>query len=453
MTDNQSKFDTITKQIDNLRDELGIPGTAFGVMIGDEEYITGLGVTNTDHPLSVTDETIGQIGSITKTVVATAMMRLVEQGKLDLDATVQTYLPDFRVQDEDVSRQVTVRHLITHSAGWTGDVFIDTGANDDAVRIYVEKMVDLQQLAPLDTAISYNNAAFCVAGLVIEAVTGQTFEQVIQELIFDPLNMAHSFFFPHDVMTHRFLVGHNVKDDDGGNRETKVLTPWAIPRASNAAGGISCHIKDLFKYASCHLGDGSPLLKSESLQEMHTVRTPINDYLGGIGLAWFMRDIGGVTTLSHTGGTIGQISILMLIPEHNMAFAMLTNAANGGVLTTAFRKLVLKEYLGIEEPEPQPIEASVEQLSDYVGFYSRPFMDAELKLEDDQLKLYVQLKDSLGPEVPPPFAPSTVVLCGEDQLLVLDGEFKNVRADIIRDEAGEILYLRLGSRINPRVRN
>lgn len=452
MNNNQSKFDEIIKQIEALREELGIPGTSFGVLIGDEEYIDGLGVTSYNHPLPVTDETVGQIGSITKTVTSTVMMQLVEQGKLDLDATVQTYLPDFRVQNEDVSRQVTVRHLITHSSGWVGDVFIDTGINDDALQKYVDKMADLQQLAPMDTAISYNNSAFCVAGLVIEAVTGKTFEQVVQELIFEPLDMQHSFFFPHDVITHRFLVGHNVKNEDD-KRKTTVLTPWAIPRASNAAGGISCHVKDLFKYARYHLGDGQPLLKSNSLQEIKTVRTQINDYLGGIALAWFMRDIGGVKTQSHTGGTIGQISILMLIPEHNMALAMLTNAGNGGILTTEFRKLVLKAYLDIEDPQPKPIDVSVVKLSEYVGFYSRPFMDVELKLEDEQLKIYIQLKDSLSPEVPPPFPPATIAVCDEDQLLVLEGDFKNVRADIIRDDNGDIRYLRLGSRINPKVRN
>lgn len=453
MNDNQSKFEAITGQVEALQAELGVPGTAFGVLIGDEEYITGLGVTNHNHPLSVIGDTIGQIGSITKTVVATAMMRLVEQGKLDLDATVRTYLPDFRVQDEDASRRVTIRHLITHSAGWTGDVFVDTGTNDDAVQKYVEKMADLPQLAPLDTAISYNNAAFCVAGLVIEAVTDKTFEQAMQELIFDPLDMKHSFFFPHDVMTHRFLVGHNVKKDNDDKRETTVLTPWAIPRSANAAGGISCHISDLFKYARCHLSDGQPLLKPESLQAMHTVRTQINNYLGGIGLAWFIRDINGIRTLSHTGGTIGQLSILMLIPEHNMALAMLTNAGNGSVLTAKYAKMVLKEFLDIEEPEPEAIDASVEQLSEYVGMYSRPFMDVELKMEDDQLKICITMKDSLGPDVAPPQPPATVALCGNDQLLVLEGDYKNVRGDILRDSAGNILYFRLGSRINPRVSN
>ena len=450
MTDNQRKFESIIGQVEALRAELGVPGTVFGVLVGDEEYIEGKGVTNHNHPLTVTNETIGQIGSITKTVVATAMMRLVEQGKLDLDATVRTYLPDFRVQDEDVSEHVTVRHLITHSAGWTGDVFVDTGSNDDAVQKYVEKMVDLPQLAPLDTAISYNNAAFCVAGYVIEAITDKTFEQAMQELIFDPLGMEHSFFFPHDVMTHRFLVGHNVKSEDE-KCETTVLTPWAIPRSANAAGGISCHIKDLFKYARCHLGDGQPLLKSESIKAMHTVRTPINDYLGGIGLAWFIRDINGIRTLSHTGGTIGQLSILMLIPEHNMALAMLTNAGNGGVMTAKYAKMVLKTFLDIEEPQPEAIEASNEQLSEYVGIYSRPFMDVELKMETDQLKMCVNLKDSLGPNVHPPQPPAAVALCGKDQLLVLEGDMKNVRGDILRNEAGEILYLRLGSRINPRI--
>ena len=228
---NLAKFHRISEQVESWREELGVPGATFGLSVDGALFTGGVGVTHCEHPLPVTDETLFQIGSITKTVTATAMMRLVEQGALNLRAPVWDYLPGFRVRDEDASARVTSWHLLTHRAGWTGDVFTDTGGGDNAAAKYVDGMADFEQLAPLGRHFSYNNAGFCVAGRIIEALTGASYEAAIQELIFEPLGMARSFFFPQQVMLHRFAVGHQA-----GSR---VLSPWAIPRGMNAAGGIT----------------------------------------------------------------------------------------------------------------------------------------------------------------------------------------------------------------------
>ena len=87
-------------------------------------------------------------------------MRLVESGVLDLDAPIRNYLPDFRMRDADVTARVTMRHLMTHTGGWEGDYFLDTGDGDDALERYVAAMAELPQLTPLGTQWSYNNAAF-----------------------------------------------------------------------------------------------------------------------------------------------------------------------------------------------------------------------------------------------------------------------------------------------------
>ena len=170
--------------------ELKIPGVAIGVIAGDREHAAGFGVTNVDHPLPVDADTLFQIGSTTKTFTGTAIMRLVEQGKLDLEAPVRTYLPDFRVADPEVSEEVRLRHLVTHTAGWYGDDFTETGDGDDALARYVAGMADLPQIAPLGKYFSYNNGAVCLAGRVIEVVTGQTYEAAVAELVLTPLGLA-----------------------------------------------------------------------------------------------------------------------------------------------------------------------------------------------------------------------------------------------------------------------
>src|SRR5436305_2399358 len=99
-------------------EETSTPCVSVGIWHEAEEHVAGLGVTSVENPLDVTPDTLFQIGSITKTFTATTAMRLVEQGALDLDAPVRVYLPDFRTQDDEVSRSVTTRHLLTHMSGW-----------------------------------------------------------------------------------------------------------------------------------------------------------------------------------------------------------------------------------------------------------------------------------------------------------------------------------------------
>ena len=125
-----------------------IPGAVVGLLHEGETSVAGFGVTNVDHPLSVTADTLCQIGSISKTYTATALMRLMEMGKIELDATVQTYAPEFKVANEAASGQATIRHLLTHTTGWVGDFFHDTGSGDDALPRYVEAMAELQHTCP-----------------------------------------------------------------------------------------------------------------------------------------------------------------------------------------------------------------------------------------------------------------------------------------------------------------
>src|SRR5262247_4260822 len=157
----------------------GIPGVAVGVLAHGREYVRGYGVTNVDYSVPVDGDTLFRIGSTTKTFTGTTVMRLVEQGTLDLDATVRTYLPDFQTADPSVAARVTLRQLLNHSAGWRGDYFEDTGPGDDALARYAAGMARLPQLTPLGTVFAYNNAAVALAGHVIEAATGEIYEDVV----------------------------------------------------------------------------------------------------------------------------------------------------------------------------------------------------------------------------------------------------------------------------------
>jgi CubicO group peptidase (beta-lactamase class C family) len=140
-------------------------------------------------------------------------MRLVEEGKLSLDEPIRTYLPDFTMRDPAVAEGATTRHLMTHTGGWEGDFFPDTGYGDDALAKFVNLMAQLPQLTLLGTVCSYNNAGFSLAGRVIEAVTGKTCEAALKDLVLRPLGLKRSYLFPAHVMLHGFAVGHTTIAD------------------------------------------------------------------------------------------------------------------------------------------------------------------------------------------------------------------------------------------------
>src|SRR4051794_35077521 len=173
-------------KLTELGERLEVPGVAAGVLVdGDEEHAFH-GVTSVENPLPVDGSTLFQFGSTGKTYTATAMLRLVEQGRVDLDAPVRTYVPELRLKDEDVAAKVTVLQLFNHTAGWQGDLMDSTGEGDDALEKYVAKMADLEQTTPLGATVSYNNASLSLAGRIIEKLTGTTYEQAIRDLLFHP---------------------------------------------------------------------------------------------------------------------------------------------------------------------------------------------------------------------------------------------------------------------------
>src|SRR5581483_4674458 len=185
-------FRMLDEKIEAAMARYHIPGVAVGVLHNGQEYVRGYGVTNVDYPVPVDGDTVFRIGSTTKTFTGTTVMRLVEAGKLALDAPVRRYLPGFRTADPSVAARVTVRELLNHTAGWLGDYLQDFGPGDDAAARYVAGIAKLPQLTPLGTTFAYNNAALKMAGRLIEMVTSTTYEAAVRTLLIDPLGLAHN---------------------------------------------------------------------------------------------------------------------------------------------------------------------------------------------------------------------------------------------------------------------
>jgi CubicO group peptidase (beta-lactamase class C family) len=449
------KFKGLCEQIVAAMQRIQVPGVAVGVVDGDAEHIAGFGVTSVDHPLPVDGDTLFQIGSTTKTVTGTVAMRLVEQGRLNLDAPIRAYLPELQLADEATAAGVTLRHLFSHTGGWVGDYFDDSGNGDDALARIVERMVELPQITPLGAIWSYNNAGFYLAGRVIEVAAGKPYEAVVQELVLGPLGMSKSFFFAADTITHRVAVGHQSPYE--GTGAPKVLRPWALARAAHAAGGITSSARDQLRYARFHMGDGAAadgtrLLTPESVALMQAPFAPAaNGEFSGV--TWFMRDAGGVRLVRHGGATNGQLSAFVMAPARRFAITVLTNANRGGELNREIVGWALREYLGIDEHPPTPLALTTEQLAEYAGRYSAALDNIALTPSDGALTMQYTPKggfpekDSPAPPAPPPMR---LALCEGDRAVVLDGPMRDTFGEFLRDPDGTIVWLRFGGRIHAR---
>lgn len=442
-------FDQLCSYTRDRMATLGIPGVAVGVWHAGAEYYAAFGVTNVDHPLPVTPDTLFQIGSITKTFVGTAIARLVEQGRVAYDAPVRAYLPEFRLADESAAAALTIRHLLTHTSGFQGDYFLDTGAGDDALARYVARMPELARLAPPGVLWSYCNSGFSLAGRVIEAVTGKTFEAALTELILTPLGLIHAFVVPTDVMTHRFVVGHSI-----GASGATTLRPWPLPRASVAAGGVVTSIRELLRYARFHLQGDSSVLADANRLTMQTEQAPAGNFADAVGLTWMLRTVGGARTVRHGGATLGQMAELALVPDRQFAIAVLTNANRGSELNLDVVKWALREYLGAYDPTPHYLELPADRLGAYVGRYDAPLQSIEVRLEDQELMLYVTPKGgfpTIDSPAPPPPPPARLAFSAIDRVVALDSPYRDARGEFLRGDAGTIDWMRFGGRAHRRL--
>ncbi|MFD9036709.1 serine hydrolase domain-containing protein, partial [Streptomyces sp. NPDC059567] len=287
----------LTEFVARTATKFDIPGVTVGVWADGRETFASHGVTSLDNPLPVDEDTLFLLGSTTKTFTATALMRLVADGRVELDAPVRRYVPELVLADEKAAAEITVLNLLNHTSGLDWNLIVDTGDGDDALAAFVAKMAELQFVGEPGARASYSQAAFNLLGRVLEKVTGLTYERAIASLLFEPLGLSHSFFGTAEVMTRRFAVGHNP-DEDG---DLAVAREWKLTRANNPGGGLASSASDVLAWARFQLGDGltekgERLLPTEVLHRMReqTVELRGSNLGDGFGICWFLREVDGV---------------------------------------------------------------------------------------------------------------------------------------------------------------
>jgi CubicO group peptidase (beta-lactamase class C family) len=433
-----------------------IPGVAVGLLYHGREYVRGFGVTNVDDPAPVNGDTVFRVGSTTKTFTGTAVMRLVERGRLDLDRTVRSYLPEFRTADQGASARVTVRQALNHSAGWLGDFFLDTGADDGALARYVEAMSRLPQLTAPGTVFAYNNAALSLVGRLIEVVTGTTYERAVRSLVIDPLRLRHSGFFLDDIPGASLAVPH-AYDQTGAPVAQPAL--FAMPRSVHPAGGLISSARDQLRWARFHLGDGRVpggerrLLTPRSVRAMQSRPGPGGTLfveLDGIGVTWMLRPTAeGPKVVQHGGDWAGQHSGFLMVPERGFALTMLTNSQTGPALLAELfvDDWALRRFAGVRNLPAVPRTLPAAALAEYAGRYTAEQIGFDGKAVTTELEVVAdagRLSVRAGGE-----EALRLAFYRRDFVLVLDpsGADTHIRANFVRGGDGEVAWLRYGGRL------
>ena len=445
-------------RIEKAMKELAIPGAAVGLIYPGGEYVRGYGVTNVDYPTAVDGDTLFRIGSTTKTFTGTALMQLVEKGKVDLDAPVRRYLPDFAVADRTASRQVTVRNLVQHCVGWNGDDIEDFGPGTDAIELYVASMTRLPQLTPVGSTFAYNDSALVVVGRIIEVVTGQPFESVIAGSVLAPLSLGHTGLFTEEMIGLNFAASHNVV------KGKPVPEPafWPVPRSINPTGGMISSAADQLRWARFHLGDGRPpgggkrLLSRRSLEAMRSNPGPggtLLDELEGMGITWMLRPSAeGERIVQHGGNWPGQSSGFMMVPSRGFAITLLTNSTGGPTLTGSLfgEDWLLRSFAGVSNPPAVPQDRSAAELAPYEGRYKVSNIGVDGHWSHIQIKL---VADSGRLKVVGPIAAAAFAFYRDDYLLEFDADGKpdGGRSNFIRDADGKVVWLRSHGRLLKRL--
>jgi serine beta-lactamase-like protein LACTB len=321
----QDRFAPAARLVEQARPGLGAPGISVAVALDDRlVWSTGFGLADVENGVTANGETVYRIASISKTMAATAVMQLVEQGRVNLEDPIQKYVPSF---PDKGGLTITLRHILTHTSGIrhykAGEMENLTTFDSiaDAIRIFKDDPL----LFTPGTKYSYSTYAFNLLAGVVEAASGLTFEAYLQEHVWTPAGMhATRLEHPGDIVPHR--TRQYVK---AGGTFRVANAPYADLSVKWAGGGIISTVEDLIRF---HIAlDEGRLLKPDTLQQMYTPATLNDGTHIDYGLGWMIQtDQTGRRWIFHSGGATGGTTFLLRDPAGRLAVALMCNVQNAG---------------------------------------------------------------------------------------------------------------------------
>lgn len=418
---------TLQACIDNTIARQQIPGLSVALWHNNTLHAAAGGLLNVDTGVEATPDSVFQIGSITKVLTASLVMKLVEQDKLDLDTPVKTYLREFRVADREATEAITVRHLLSHTAGFDGDHYPDdTREMGNLIARYIDRLNLVPQHFPPGQGFTYSNGAYAVAGRLVEVLTGMSYFEAIEEWIYKPLGMKHAVGHPMNTLRYRAAMGHYPQAGKPGQWELAPVCYACLGLAP--CGRLSMSASDVLTFARAHLNqgkntDGEVWLSPDTIAQMQQAQVTLpahSDPLSHWGLGWMLMQGSDNHAYGHDGLTVGQSALLRILPEHNTAIAVLSNSAKPGLLTGVAQE-VLGSLAGLDllgapladqaaetaptkttQPEAaqQAQDLQVQDLQGLIGEYDSLGSRHRIALDGQQLTLTTHNKILPVPDCP-----------------------------------------------------
>ena len=461
-------LENLAPELEKNIEKFQIPAASVAVFHKGAFYTAAAGILNINTGVEATCDSCFQIGSITKVFTATLVMRLVEQGLLDLDKPVKHYIPTFEVADPAATAGITVRQLLCHTSGLDGDSSVEADYGRDKLARFVERCAFLSQIHPVGQYFSYCNTGFNIAGRLIEVATGKTFEEAAEALLITPLCMTHTAMLPEQTLKFRCAIGHvpvpPEETHDTGSAPGMKISPMPFLESSGAPAGsfATMTAADLLKFACLHLDEGKALggvriLSKKSVRAMQTkqatIPAPVSENGIGWGLGWSLMEWDGQRAVGHDGGTIGQNSYLRLIPSKSMAVCLLTNGGDHMGLKKALFSKLFHSLAGICVPgTPEPLDIKTDN-APFTGRYENYLVFTEVYEKDGLLNIRLGTKHTLDGVIPEqtfvlsPLGPNTFAICTPDHTVIDVGG----AAFLGPDAGGRTRHLFFGGRIYKRI--
>jgi CubicO group peptidase (beta-lactamase class C family) len=398
--------------LEGQRMKYDLPGFSAGV-VHDQELIWSKGYGSADLAKGVpaTDETLYRVASITKTFTATAVMQLVEAGRLSLDDPVANHLPWFTPKTADPSQPVRVWNLLSHTAGLRRE---PPGTDWDQLHYADEDTIrtstaETPLSLPPQTRLKYSNYGFTVAGDLVARLSGIPYTRHVQERILEPLGMTSSLFLDGSESRPGLAVPYGRRLSD----QPRGIEPQMNRRGVFSAGGLVSNVRDLAKWASLQFNEShqfnGPVLTGRSIREMHLPRFLLPDWSEGWGIGWRLIRGEKRAAIEHGGSLPGYKSKLLIDPASRVAVIVLVNADDGpaGSLAAGAMKIVSGPIAKATEPAdaPAPVRADFARFEglyrDRSGDYVRiATIDGKLRiiaLETDDVETATTTLKQTGP--------------------------------------------------------
>lgn len=341
----ESSQPTIDTYIEEQMRELDIPGLAVAIVRGDQiEYVRGYGVADASGR-AVTPQTPFLAASLSKSITAVGIMQLVEEGKVHLDDPIQAYLPWFQTADREASGRITVRHLLHHTSGFSqfeGDLRnLEKDRGKQALEASLRRLDKSELNANPGEQFEYSNTNYDLLGLLIQTVSGKPYETYIQQEIFAPLGMAHSYTTLEEAREEGLTSGHAAFFG-----QTIAFDRWMpYSRTVVPSAGLFLSAEDLARYLAVHLNegrlpDGKQLLSSAGMAQLHTPGIQINENVS-YAMGWTQvpfpqavlegrADDSIPMAQAHGGDWSNFKALMVIIPEYELGVAMLVNKQDWG---------------------------------------------------------------------------------------------------------------------------